>query len=145
MPYIIIIVIIAVAGLAFTFMRTDDTPTITETPVIETTTEVPAAMTQGTYRNGAHTASATYTTPKRSEYKIDVSLTLTDDTVTDAAIVYAQGSENDKNAQRFEQAYKTEVIGKKLDEINLSRVGGASLTSNAFNDAVAKIKTEAQT
>ena len=39
---------------------------------------------------------------------------------------------------------KTLVVGKKLETISLSRVGGASLTTNAFNEALAEVKTKAQ-
>lgn len=107
------------------------------------TTQVPAEVAT-IYEDGVHKTAVTYMTPKRDTYLLDVSMTLNDDVVTNASITYSQGAEKDPNAQRFEKAYKTEVIGKKLDAINLSRVGGASLTTKAFNDAVAKIKSEAQ-
>ena len=35
-------------------------------------------------------------------------------------------------------------MGKKLDAISVSKVAGSSLTSGGFNEAVDKIKTEAQ-
>ena len=35
------------------------------------------------------------------------------------------------------------VLGKDLDEVSVSRVAGSSLTSEAFNQAIDKIKTEA--
>ncbi|KXJ97864.1 MAG: hypothetical protein UZ19_OD1000928 [Parcubacteria bacterium OLB19] len=41
--------------------------------------------------------------------------------------------------ERFDGAYKTQVVGKRLEDISLSRVGGASLTSKAFNEAIANI------
>ena len=47
--------------------------------------------------------------------------------------------------ERFDAVYKTEVVGKKLTDINLSRVGGASLTSKAFNEAVADIIKQTNT
>jgi hypothetical protein len=178
MPYIIALVFIVVAGVAFTYMRTDvsaptvETPsvvdTITETvdtptepapvaqeepvvrePVVETEPAPPRedsapAVVASEYQDGTHTTAVTYNTPKRDTYLLDVSLTLANDIVTDASVTYGNGAEKDSNAQRFEKAYRTQVIGKKLDALNLSRVGGASLTTNAFNDAVAKIKADAQ-
>jgi hypothetical protein len=36
------------------------------------------------------------------------------------------------------------VVGKKLDDIKVSKVAGSSLTSGGFNQAVADIKTQAQ-
>jgi hypothetical protein len=35
-------------------------------------------------------------------------------------------------------------VGKNIDELNVSKVAGSSLTSGGFNQAVEKIKQEAQ-
>jgi hypothetical protein len=73
-----------------------------------------------------------------------VTLTVASGVVTDAAITYDGQSSgfSNPNHERFDAAYKAEVIGKNLSEVSLSRVGGASLTSKAFNDAVAKIAAQ---
>lgn len=145
MPYIIAVLAIAVVGIGFTFFQSSKQPTTPETTVTVTntpTTEV-AAQTN-TYRNGVHTATVTYLTPVKAEYKLEVSLTLENDTVTDAQVIYTQGAEKDPNAQKFETAYRTEVIGKDIGSLNLSRVGGASLTTGAFNKALTAIKTDAK-
>jgi hypothetical protein len=182
MPYIVILLLVAVAG--FIFMRgntgtvsevaVDTAPkTITETvtprsapttntPTTDTeattpsadgtptmkpaTTQTPSTQTtsESAYTNGTYNSKVTYLTPKKSEYGIDVTLMVKDDVVTSASVAYSQGAEKDPNAQRFEKAYKTEVVGKKLGDIALSRVGGASLTTNAFNKALAEVKAEAQ-
>lgn len=44
----------------------------------------------------------------------------------------------------FAQNYKPLVIGKNIDEVQLGKVSGSSLTPMGFNDALAKIKTQAQ-
>lgn len=36
------------------------------------------------------------------------------------------------------------VVGKNIDEIEVDKVSGSSLTSGGFNDAIAQIKEEAQ-
>ena len=36
------------------------------------------------------------------------------------------------------------VLGKDIDELSVSRVGGSSLTSSGFNDALEAIKSEAE-
>lgn len=144
MPYIIAVLVIAVLGIGFTLYQSKETEGVNP-PAVTTTTETPAATQKAiVYRNGTYTAKTTYRTPKQAEYLMDVSLTLADDTVTDASVVYSQGAENDPNAQKFEAAYKAQVIGKKIDSINLSRVGGASLTTTAFNNALTNIKVEAR-
>jgi hypothetical protein len=45
----------------------------------------------------------------------------------------------------FDTAYEAEVVGQPLDDLRLSRTGGASLTSDAFNEAVTDIKQQART
>lgn len=144
MPYIIAVLVLAVIGIGFTFFKTSTQPA-SETPIVETSTPTTEVASQTVdYKNGVHTAAVTYLTPIKAEYKLEVSLTLANDVVTDAQIIYSQGAEKDPNAQRFEAAYRTEVIGKDIDTLNLSRVGGASLTTAAFNNALMNIKTDAK-
>lgn len=156
MPYIIALVVIVALGVGFTLMQspkttTTDTPTpvtevVTETPTTETprTEEVPPSNTASDYNNGVHSTQVTYFTPMRTEYLLDISLTLNNDIITDANIAYSQGAEVDPNAQKFEAAYKSQIIGKDIDSLNLSRVGGASLTTGAFNEALVAIKADAK-
>lgn len=146
MPYIIAVLAIVVIAIGFTFLQPNKKP-VTEETTRTTATNTPTTevVTQtNDYQNGAHVATITYLTPIKNEYRLDVSLILENDIVTDAQIIYSQGAEKDPNAQRFETAYRTEVIGKDIDTINLSRVGGASLTTGAFNNALADIKTDAK-
>jgi hypothetical protein len=87
------------------------------------------------------TESANYFTPARTEHKVTVVLTLEGDVVVDSNVLYNDlETYSDPNQQLFDEAYKPLVVGKTLDQISLSRVGGASLTTGAFNDALAKIK-----
>ncbi|MEN9920503.1 MAG: hypothetical protein RL538_396 [Candidatus Parcubacteria bacterium] len=141
MPYIIAILVIAVLGVGFTLFQSKDA---SEAPAAVTTTETPATKETIAYRDGTYTAKTSYQTPKRDEYVMDVTLTFAGNVVTDASVAYSQGAEKDPNAQKFEAAYKAEVVGKKIDSINLSRVGGASLTTTAFNNALTNIKIEAR-
>jgi hypothetical protein len=154
MPYIIALVVIVALGVGFTLLQSDKTVTTeTPTPITETVTETqaPAETVDATetaaendYKNGTHATQVTYMTPMRAEYLLDISLTLKNDIVTDADVVYSKGAEVDPNAQKFEAAYKSEVIGKDIDSLNLSRVGGASLTTTAFNEALVSIKSNAK-
>lgn len=85
----------------------------------------------------------TYSTPARLTHTVDVTLTLEGDVVTDVAVDFNKGAgpAND-HQKRFSAAYRTEVVGKTLSQVSLSRVGGASLTSGGFNQAVAAIKSQ---
>lgn len=98
-----------------------------------------------TYADGTYTASATYLTPRRTEHEVGVTLTLEDDVVVDSTVTFngVEGEYDNDNQARFDQAYTEEVVGQPLDAVSLSRVGGASLTSGAFNEAKTKIVTQA--
>jgi hypothetical protein len=90
-----------------------------------------------------YTGSGSYLTPARTSHKIDVTLTLENGIVTAADVVYDGGTGySNPNQERFDGAFEAQVVGKPLNSISLSRVGGASLTSEAFNQAVASIKAE---
>jgi len=88
------------------------------------------------------TAEASYLTPRRTNHDIEVTLTLKDRVVVDANVLYDGSTPGTPAHSGFDEAYKSEVIGKRLNEIELSRTGGASLTSVAFNEAVASIRAE---
>ncbi len=90
-------------------------------------------------------ASASYLTPSRTEHTVDVSVTLTGSVITDVEVLFdgqPEGQFSNSNQGRFYNSYSSEVVGKSIEDISLSRVGGASLTSNAFNEAVQSIASE---
>ena len=138
MPYITAIIIAVVLGAGYTYYETRDASTTT--PIAQ----VAAADTVASRKDGTYTSEVTYLTPTFSKYQLDVSLSIKNNIVTEATVADSQGAEKDPNAQRFEGAYRAEVIGKDINSLNLSRVGGASLTTGAFNEALAKIKTDAK-
>ena len=160
MPYIIAIVLLIIGGVAYYFMQetgtvattpeptpiTQEAPAPTTTGNTDTPTQAPAeAQNADTdYKDGTYDTDVTYFTPKRDEYGVNVSLTLTKDIVTGATVTYSDGAENDPNAAKFQAAYKAQVIGKDIDTLNLARVGGASLTTAAFNNALVDIKADAK-
>jgi len=143
MPYIIAIIVVAVIGVGFTLFQTSRTPENTAPTAV--TEQMPVTdETVADYKDGTYKTTTTYRNPKQDEYQLEVTLVVASDIVTDSQIVYSQGAEKDPNAQRFEAAYRAEVIGKDLDSLNLSRVGGASLTTGGFNKALETIKTDAK-
>jgi hypothetical protein len=87
--------------------------------------------------------ASTYKTPARVTHDIEVTLTLLGDVVKDVTVNYDKGAGVANGYQeRFDATYRTLVVGKKIGDISLSRVGGASITSGGFNDSVAKIKAQ---
>ena len=97
----------------------------------------------GPYTDGTYEASGQYTNPHGQE-TVDVTLTLVDDTITAVEVVGHGTDPNTENYQgQFIAGIEAEVVGKKLDEISVDRVGGSSLTSTGFNAAVEEIKADA--
>jgi cytoskeletal protein RodZ len=163
MPIVVAILGIIMVGLAVAFFLVpapDKTPVAntseltvseqieTEQTVSEDTTSIENEPSQTSNEPSAeekqYSAEATYQTPDRAPHNIAVTLNIKDGVVIDANVVYEEGVIEKQTGyqKRFEGVYKAEVIGKSISEIALSRVGGASLTSQAFNEAVAKIKAE---
>lgn len=117
------------------------TPATPSTPTTPTTPTAPAS----TYADGSYTVNTGYRAPGNANHTMAVTLTLKGDVVTASSIVYGgdKVGESSNYQSRFMRSYESQVIGKKLDAVKLSRVGGASLTSNGFNDAIAKVKAAA--
>ncbi|WP_315637956.1 MULTISPECIES: FMN-binding protein [Microbacterium] len=97
----------------------------------------------GTYTDGTYTADGSYQTPETVE-EITVSLTLADGVVTEVEVTGdPKAPETERYQGEFIDGIADEVVGKPIDELNVSRVAGSSLTSGGFNDAVASIKEQA--
>lgn len=109
-----------------------------------TTDAVNQAASAGGYKNGSFTAIGTYTSPGAAEH-ITVSLTLENGIITASTVT--PGAENPASKlyqDEFIQNYKQFVIGKNIADLQLSRVAGSSLTPKGFNEALEKIKAQAQ-
>ena len=75
---------------------------------------------------------------------MSVSLTLTDDVITNAQVASGSGDRTSLQYQGvFISAYKQYVVGKKIADLQLSVISGASLTTTGFNTALARIKSQA--
>ncbi|WP_313355460.1 FMN-binding protein [Microbacterium sp.] len=95
------------------------------------------------YADGTYAAEGSYRTPETVE-TIAVTLTIADDTVTDVEVVGDPLAPESKNFQgQFIAGISDVVVGKKLDELQVDRVAGSSLTSDGFDQAVVRIKDEA--
>ena len=99
--------------------------------------------TSATYADGTYEATGSYTAPSGQE-EVEVELTLEGDTVTAVTVT---PTATDRQAAGFQQQFAdgiaAEVVGKDIDELDVSRVAGSSLTSGGFNAAVETIKAEA--
>ncbi|WP_309065758.1 FMN-binding protein [Microbacterium sp.] len=97
----------------------------------------------GSYKDGTYTADGSYQTPETIE-KISVTVTLEDSVVTDVEVTGDPQAPETENFQgQFIDGIADEVVGKNIDELDVHRVAGSSLTSGGFNQALEKIKEQA--
>jgi uncharacterized protein with FMN-binding domain len=95
----------------------------------------------GNYADGTYTATGQYGSLPSS---IAVSVTLVEDVIT-AVTVTPRATEPTSLAyqNRFAQAIPALVVGRNIDEVNLSKVAGSSGTPDGFNAAIQQIKAQA--
>lgn len=96
------------------------------------------------YIDDTYSATGDYSTPGGTE-SIDVTVTLASGVIES---IEADGSATGGNSAQYQQqflsGYESEVVGRSIDEVNLSRVAGSSLTSDGFNRAIDIIKNDAR-
>ncbi|WP_448222952.1 FMN-binding protein [Gordonia iterans] len=98
----------------------------------------------GQYRAGTYTAEGSYTNPGGTS-EVTVELTLDHaGTITAATVTpEATGGNSLQFQTQFAGGIAGEVVGKSIDDLDVSKVSGSSLTSGGFNQAVDKIRAEA--
>lgn len=96
-----------------------------------------------TYVDGTYTAEGTYRTPETIE-QVTVTVTLAGDVVTAVEVVGdPQTRETEQHQGEFIGGIADVVVGEDIDQLQVSRVAGSSLTSGGFNEALEAIKAEA--
>jgi hypothetical protein len=137
----------------------DPTPEPTDTPVVDMPSEEPTAAPVPTqpptpeptpiptpstkYRNGNYNSTKKYTVPGHDN-DINITLNIAGDTVTGYTVSHVwTGPVSKTYLDNFDAAIGAQVTGKPLDNINIGNIGGASLTSVAFGQAVSQIRSQA--
>lgn len=121
---------------------TGSTSTSTGTPA--TSGSSTSSASASSYKDGTYTADAQYYVPHGYE-DIKVTLIVANGVVTNSSIVNSENSRDSATYQQvFAAEYKSKVVGKSLNSINLSYVAGASDTTQGFNDAVSQIQSQAK-
>ncbi|KQQ65798.1 hypothetical protein [Microbacterium sp. Leaf320] len=115
----------------------------TDTGTDTSTESTDSGASTGDYADGTYTADGSYQTPETVE-SISVTLTIADGVVSEVEVTGdPQARESEQYQGQFIDGISDEVVGKSLDELNVSRVAGSSLTSGGFNEAVDSIKEQA--
>lgn len=95
------------------------------------------------YADGTYTATGAYRTPETVE-EIEVTITLAGDVITAVEVSGdPQARESEQYQGQFIGGISNEVVGENIDEIDVKRVAGSSLTSGGFNEALEAIRAEA--
>ncbi|MBG6223606.1 uncharacterized protein with FMN-binding domain [Arthrobacter sp. CAN_A2] len=138
--------ILGAAGCAGADAEEPASPPASEQPAAGTSAEAPAAggSVGEAYKDGTYTGTGSYQSPAGQE-EVGVTLTLEADVVTAVEVEPMPDNPTTTEYQgRFAGGISDAVVGKKLDELSVDKVAGSSLTSGGFNDALGKIKSEAQ-
>lgn len=136
-------VLVGIAGLSVAGTAAGCAPAA-KAPAVQEAPAASEAAGTGSYKDGTYSADGNYTSPNGTE-TVGVELTLSGGAVSDVKITQHPSNPNTRKFQgEFASGIQAQVVGKKLDAIKVSKVAGSSLTSGGFNQAVAKIKSQAQ-
>ena len=118
----------------------------TNTPSTSTSESTGAAdaTTTSSYKDGTYTATASYSVPHGEQNSIAAEVT-----VADGKIVSVKTTDNYSDHESamyisgFESSVNSSASGQSLATYSPSRIGGASLTTAAFDDALDTIRSQA--
>ncbi|WP_020108544.1 FMN-binding protein [Nocardia sp. 348MFTsu5.1] len=123
--------------------------TTTTAAAVESTATVESGAVQNDsasspYQDGEYTATGHYTSPGGHQ-QLGVTVTLSNSVITALTLDTSQTTGTAAEFQgKFKSGIDPLVVGKNIDELDVSKVSGSSLTSGGFNDAIDQIKSEAQ-
>ena len=121
--------------------ETVDQPTPTEEP--DTSADDGQTPSTGA-ADGTYRASGGYQSPNGPE-TIEVSITIADGVIEAVEVTPGATNSTSKRYQGdFAGGVGAEVIGKSLDEADVTRVAGSSLTSGGFAEALQTIRQDAK-
>lgn len=139
---LILAIVLVVAGAGAYNSRQRTTPvTVSAAPAGAVNV---SASRPSPYKDGTYQATSNYIVPSGKE-SIKLTLTVKSGVVTDSSIVNSESNFQSAQFQLdFVDAYKQYVVGKKVNEIKLDYVAGASETTLGFNQALSRIAQQAQ-
>lgn len=144
---IIVVVLLAGIGGGVAYLANqNNTPTGQldgSTSSLNTSSSTASANSNATYKDGTYDASANFQTPDGID-GITVKVTIANNVITSvSADTTASSRESQQYDDAFLSSYKSEVVGKNVNEVHLNRTAGASLTSDGFNKALDEIRQNA--
>lgn len=146
---VVIAIVVLVAAGGYYFMNSQKETTVVENQTPSPATEVEGSNTESepqssNYQDGTYTATGTYSYHSGEE-SVEVTVTIESGTITEATVVGKAVSPTSKSMQAdFIANFEPMVVGKNIDEVELGKVSGSSLTGIGFNAAIEDIKSQAQ-
>ena len=141
----LLILVSAFTYSAITTLNRSDS-VVSKELVVETIRETMPMMdgvSMSMHNNGTYKTMVKYEVPYGYVEPMYVSLTIESGVITGAEVSFEVENPVSADYQEvFKRYYKEEIVGQLVEEVSLSRMGGASLTNNAFDSAVARIKAE---
>lgn len=140
-----LIVVVGIGAAVYKYSMKPAANGAPESAMEQTSVSASSAPTEmATYKDGKYDAVGQYTSPAGEE-EIAVTITLKDNVVTDATVVAKATAPKSQFMQKaFIGGFKDQVIGKNINEIQLTKIAGSSLTPKGFNDALEKVKSQAK-
>lgn len=139
----VVIIIIAVVAVYASTNNSTSTPAQTNQES-QVTTQPATDEASAEYKDGIYSAQGSYVSPGGPR-EIGLTITLENGMVTDTTF---EGNAEDPQSKRFQgefgDNYAPLIVGKDIDDVELTKVSGSSLTPKGFTDALEKIKTQAQ-
>jgi uncharacterized protein with FMN-binding domain len=125
---------------------TSTTATVSQPAAATTSVNTPAstASTSG-YKDGTYTATASYYVP-HGQNNISVTIVIKEGVVSSVTPTHDyQDHESQMYVSSFDDYISGKVVGKNISTLtSLSRVGGASLTTEGFDQAIQTIAAQAK-
>ena len=116
----------------------------------ESTTTAPSAhsntasTSSSSYRDGTYTATSSYIVPHGAQNSITGTVVVSSGKISSVTTTNDYSDHESANyIDWFEQEISPAVTGQDIGDVSVSRVGGASLTSSAFNDVLDTIRSKA--
>lgn len=95
------------------------------------------------YTDGTYTAEGSYVAPS-GEQSVEVTLTIQSSAVTAVEVIpQAEDPQSEGYQEKFASGIDDVVVGVPLDELDVDKVAGSSLTAGGFNAALDQIKADA--
>ncbi|TSD93597.1 FMN-binding protein [Gordonia rubripertincta] len=138
-----VVAAMAAVGLVAGACSSDDSGSAGTTAAETSTSTATDGATGEQYKDGEYTAEGGYLSPGGPQ-KVGVTVTLSNDVITAVSVDTSQTKGPSVEYQgKFAGGISDVVVGKNINDIDVDKVSGSSLTSGGFNEAIEKIKQEA--